>query len=195
LAQCDQVQLYLDSLNVLPGKPVDVVVGVTPYNCWQSQGATSGTFVAGWGTVTDGAAMYAQEIGHALGLGHAGSMVTGTLAVYGSSWDQMGRGSDFYTLVGFGADHMYALKALTPLPCQSATLRSIQDYPDAIFCGAYTAVYMRDWKEVWISKREIIPNGRGDVDTTDYAHLGVGQTYTGGGYTYKNLGNGQVEIK
>jgi hypothetical protein len=190
---CDWTKVYLDALNAVPGK-ADVIVGVTPYTCWQDQAETSGNFVAAWGTFPDGTGMFAHEIGHALYMLHAASNIGGYIE-YGSGYDQMGRGSDFYTLVGFGADHLAALGALKWLPCASTTLRSITDYPDAVRCGSYSAYYLGDWHDqVWVSKAETMSSGHGGSDVTEYAHLSPGQSYTAGGHTYTYAGKGVVNI-
>jgi hypothetical protein len=192
---CDTTQLYNDAVRAAAGWEYGVLIAVTPYSCWQSQAQTGASFITVWGTTQDGAGMYAHEIGHAIGLLHAASAIGGTYVEYGSGYDQMGRGSDFYTLVGFGADHLNKLGALTPMACASATLRSITDYPDAIACGPYYAFYLGDWhNEVWITKREYVAGSRGGSDTTEYAHLANGESYSSDGYTFTNAGGGTVVV-
>ena len=173
----------------------DVLVAIAPYSCWSSKGATSGNTVVIWGDIADGQGMLAHEIGHALGLLHNASMMP-TYAEYGSGIDQMGAGSDFLTLRSLAADHRNRLGVLHPLPCASATLRSVIDFPDAIQCGSYFVDFIGDWhNEVWVHLREYRAGSRGGSDTTDYAHLAPGQSYSGEGYTFTYNGNGRVTVK
>lgn len=194
-SSCDSAKLYSDATAAAGSAHRDILIAVTPYSCWSSQASTGGRFIAVWGTTQDGAGLYAHEIGHALGLMHNASMIDGTYVEYGSGYDQEGRGSDFYTLAAFSSDHLNRLFALTPLPCATATLRSITAYPDAIRCGDYFVDYLGDWHhEVWVHKREYIGSTKGGSDTTDYAHLATGQSYSGGGYTFRNMGGGKVVV-
>jgi hypothetical protein len=193
---CDSAKMFEDAAAAAKSVSWGIVVAAAPYGCWSSQASTGGGFVAVWGTVPDGPGLFAHEIGHALGMLHNASMVGGTYVEYGSGYDQMGRGSDFYTFVGLSSDHLNSLFALTPLPCASATLRSITRYPDAIRCGDYFVDYLGDWHDqVWVHKREYTIGSKGGSDTTDYAYLATGQSYSGGGYTFTNMGNGKVIVK
>jgi hypothetical protein len=198
---CGWQNMYSDAYAAIGGrKPVpDVVVGVTPYTCWSSQASTGGEFVAVWGTVPDGAGLYAHEIGHALWMLHNASKYNGNYVEYGSDVDQMGRGSDFFTLTGFASPHLVALGALTPKPCASATLRTITAYPDAIQCGQWMVDFQGDWRnEIRVHKQETFGSNYGGSDTTDYARLPTGQSYTttdGTNKTFTNNGNGSVTVK
>ena len=177
------------------GAKYDVLVAVAPYSCWSSKASTGGNTVVVWNTISDGQGMLAHEIGHALGLLHNASKMP-TYAEYGSGVDQMGAGSDFYTLRSLAADHRNRLGVLTPLPCATATLRSIFDYPDAIQCGSWFIDYIHDYRdEVWVHKRETVFGGGGGSDTTDYAYLKVGESYKiTGGPTIKYNGGGAVSV-
>ena len=63
-------------------------------------------------------------------------------------------------------------------------------------CGDYFVDYVGDWHDqVWVHKREYTIGSRGGSDTTDYAYLSTGQSYSGGGYTFTNMGNGKVIVK
>ncbi len=193
---CDSARMFEDAAAAAKSLGWGILVAVAPYGCWSSQASTGGGFVAVWGTVPDGPGLFAHEIGHALGLMHNASMVNGTYVEYGSGYDQMGRGSDFFTLAGLSSDHLERLSALTPLPCASATLRSITRYPDAIRCGDYFVDYVGDWHDqIWVHRREFNFGTKGGSDTTDYAYLSTGQSYSGGGYTFTNMGNGKVIVK
>jgi hypothetical protein len=87
------------------------------------------------------------------------------------------------------------LGVLRPMPCASATLRSIYQFPDAIRCGPYVADYLGDWSQVWIHKREFAYSGAyGGSDTTDVAKLSPGQSFSADGYTFTHIGGGKVKV-
>ncbi len=100
------------------------------------------------------------------------------------------------TLKHFMSDHKEKLNALTPKACASATLRTLYTYPDAIRCGDYFVDYLDDINTVFVHQRVYDGYGSpyGLSDTTDVARLTPGQTYSGGGYTFTHVANGQVRI-
>jgi hypothetical protein len=181
----------------------DAIAGVAPYSCWKSKGSTGANMIAIWNTVSSGGpAMFAHEIGHAIGMLHNASMVSGSYVEYGSGVDQMGAGGDPVTLRSLNADHKQRMGIIkTTLPCKSATLRSILDYPDAIECpvsgaGSWFIAYGADYRKyVSVSRREYISGTRGGSDTTDYAWLAPGQSYNiSTGQTVTHVGGGSVTI-
>jgi hypothetical protein len=132
---------------------------------------------------------------------HNASMISGVYNEYGSAVDQMGAGGDYVTLRTLNADHKQKMGMLTPLPCKSATLRSILDYTDAIECpvsgaGSWFIAYGADYRNyVSVSRREYISGTRGGSDTTDYAWLAPGQSYKiSTGQTVTHVGGGSVTI-
>lgn len=173
----------------------DIIVGVQPYSCWSWKGVASGNAVTIGGTVTDGKGLYAHEIMHATGLFHNASMFGGVYVEYGSGIDQLGAGSDFVNMRHIASDHKNRWGVLTPSPCVSTTLRDLFVYPDAIQCGAYFLDYPAVTGQVYVHKREFHSGSGGGSDTTDYARLSAGQSYTGGGYTFTHSGSGKVTVK
>lgn len=196
---CDYWVFQADAAKAVTaaGLTADVTVGVAPYSCWKSKAVGGWGSVTVWNTVQNGAGLYAHEIGHAVGLLHNGSRYGEVYAEYGSGLDQMGAGSDFFNLRHFSSDHKNKLDFLpNPLPCQSATLRSIYTSPDAINCGAWWIDYAPDFGYVYVHKREWGPGqGGGGTDTTDYARLLAGQSFGIGGVVVTHQGQGKVIIQ
>lgn len=192
---CDYARIYTDAHNAAAAD-FDILIAITPYACWQSHAITVGNLVISWNTYTNEPGTLAHEIGHAFGLSHNAAQLppANTFVPYGSSVDQMGRVAA--GLAHFLSDHKNLLGALTPLPCGSATLRSIYATPDAIRCGDYFVDYLPDWGvdgEVWIHKREY-HFGAYSSDTTDVAHLAPGTSFNADGYTFTHIGGGKVNV-
>ena len=179
----------------------DALVGVAPYSCWTSNGATGGKWVSIFNTSSSDAPMLiGHEIGHALGMLHNGYVsATGVWTEYGSGADQMGTGNDYRTFRNLNADHKNKMGMLKPMSCASATLRSVLIAPDAIQCGSWFIAYAADYRNlVSVSKREYRCNGcyGGGSDTTDYAWLAPGQSYQiPGGKLVKHVSKGQVTVQ
>jgi hypothetical protein len=174
------------------GAAYDVLVAITPYACWQSHMITTGNRVVSWNTFPNALGELAHELGHAFGLKHNAVRMPNYVE-YGSGVDQMGSLSN--VLLHFLADHKEMLGVVRPIPCASATLRSIYQFPDSIRCGVYVADYLGDWSQVWIHKREFVYSGTyGGSDTTDVAKLSPGQSFSADGYTFTHIGGGKVKV-
>jgi hypothetical protein len=153
---------------------------------------TNGNTVGSWNTHTNAPGELAHELGHAFGLRHNAARLPNYFE-YGSGVDQMGSLSN--ELLHFLADHKEMLGAMRAMPCASATLRSIYQFPDSIRCGAYVADYLSDWSQVWIHKRESVNSGvYGGSDTTDVAKLSPGESFSADGYTFTHIGGGKVKV-
>jgi hypothetical protein len=177
----------------------DAMIAIAPYSCWSSKGSTGGKWVNIWNTIgIEGKGLIAHELGHALGMLHNGSMsATGVVTEYGSIGDQMGAGSDFFTLRNLNGDHKVKMGMATSKACVSTTLKSIQTYPEVIQCGTWFITYAADYRNVvTVAKRGYVSGAGGGDDTVDYAWLAVGQSYQiPGGQLVKHVTGGQIVIQ
>jgi hypothetical protein len=180
---------------------VSKTINVSTYSCWQYHMLTSGNSIYSIDQSQDCAGEYAHEMGHAFGLMHAAGIQNGAYVEYGNTYDQMA--GPRCAFAHFNGHHKFRLGVLSPLPCQSQTLRSLYDYPDAMRCtiGAtypneYWADYRPDWNTVQIVRAEFMPGqGGGGSDNTLVAVLGTGQTYKfADGRTVTHAGRGVVNV-
>lgn len=190
---CDSAKIRNDANAAIAGLSYNVLVMVTPYSCWKNHMQTQGNLIFNWNTYQLSQGTDAHEFGHTQGMYHNAQRMPNYI-LYGSGVDQMGSLSG--SLLHLLADHKQTLGVLSPLPCASATLRSIYQSPDAIRCGSYIMDYLADWGQVWVHKKEFIPDFTyGGSDTTDVARLNAGQSYNMGGQTVTHLGQGKVVIQ
>lgn len=171
--------------------PYDRLVVLSTEGCG-IQWITLGTTMLGYSFVSySGKA--AHEMGHSFGLEHSRSGVTAEnlYGIYGNAWEVMsGIWIDLATW-HFNAFDKWKLGVLSPLPCADATLRPIEDHPDAIRCGTLWAELHQD-RNVWVFKEETTPsNTYGPSDNTRVAILKPGERFG----AIANAGGGQVTAR
>ena len=155
------------------------------------QWATLGRYVFGY-TYVSNEGKAAHEMGHAFGLEHSSSSVPAEnlYGVYGNAWEVMsGIWLDLRTW-HFNAYDKWRLGVLTPRGCADATLRPIEQAPDAIECAPLWAELHEDGT-VWVFKREATKSNYGSADNTRMAILKPGEAYAG----IRNAGNGLVTAR
>jgi hypothetical protein len=155
------------------------------------QWATLGPMMFGY-TYVSHAGKAAHEMGHSFGLMHSHSSVAAEneYGVYGNRWEIMSGIWPELRTWHFNAYDKSRLGVLTPMPCADATLRPIEEAPDAIECGPLWAELHQDGA-VWVFKQETTPSSYGPADNTRVAILQPGQSYAGFG----NAGGGRVTAR
>jgi hypothetical protein len=155
------------------------------------QWATIGNLIFGYTYVShEGKA--AHEMGHAFGLLHSSSSVAAEnlYGVYGNAWEIMSGVWPDLASWHFNAYDKWRLGVLTPRPCADATLRPIEQAPDAIECAPLWAERHQDGT-VWVFKHETTSSKYGAADNTRVAILKPDETYGG----FRNAGNGLVTAR
>jgi hypothetical protein len=175
---------------------------VTTPGCWQGHMATGGNMIFSWSIYPDSAGKFLHEIGHAVGFGHTGGQLVpgGPIATYGSWYDQMGVGGASTGIAHFNAPHKARLQWLTFMLCADATLRNLEDYPDAISCqtGSFqTWIEYHDDHSVFVHEQRSGGDPAFGLDDNIWvARLLAGQSYKmADGRTLTHVGNGQVTIR
>jgi len=170
--------------------PYDRYVVLSTPGCGM-QWVTMGTVVLGY-TYVSNEGKAAHEMGHASGLEHSSSSVPSEnlYGVYGNAWEIMSGIWPELASWHFNAYDRWRLGVLKPLPCADATLRPIEQNPDAIQCGPLWAETHQDGT-VWVFKQEVTQSSRGPADNMRMAILKPGESYAG----FRNAGNGLVTVR
>jgi len=155
------------------------------------QWATIGQTMLGY-TYVSHAGKAAHEMGHSFGLAHSHSSVAAEnlYGTYGNAWEVMSGIWPELATWHFNAFDKWKLGVLSPRSCADATLRPIEEKPDAIRCGPLWAELHQDGT-VWVFKEEITPSDYGAADNTRVAILKPGERFA----NIANAGGGQVSVR
>jgi hypothetical protein len=155
------------------------------------QWATIGPMIFGY-TYVSNEGKAAHEMGHAFGLQHSSSSVAAEnlYGVYGNAWEIMSGIWPDLRSWHFNAYDKWRIGVLTPLPCADATLRPIEQAPDAIECAPLWAERHEDGT-VWVWKRGATKSSYGAADNMRMAILKPGESYGG----IRNAGDGLVTAR
>jgi hypothetical protein len=170
--------------------PLDRLVVLSTPGCGM-QWATIGRTMLGYSYISH-AGKAAHEMGHSFGLAHSHSSVAAEnlYGVYGNAWEVMSGIWPELATWHFNAFDKWKLGVLSPRPCADATLRPIEDQPDAIRCGPLWAELHQDGT-VWVFKEENTPSDYGAADNTRVAILKPGERFG----NIANAGDGQVAAR